>query len=213
MPPKIGIFYATREGQTRRIAERIAADLRERDFGVELHNVVDCPVGMDLRRFAGLILAASTHVGEHEAEMVTFVKHHLSQLETIPAAFLSVSLTAAGAERSDATPEERIRFSADLQKILDRFSEETGWLPQYVRPVAGALMYSKYNFLVKLVLRRIAKKAHAGTDTSRDYEYTDWEGLDHFATEFAEQLRLRERRIVPLPVALGDSNGVSLSKC
>jgi len=37
-------------------------------------------------------------------------------------------------------------------------------------------------------MRRIAKKAGAATDTSRDYEYTDWIGLDRFADELADEL-------------------------
>jgi hypothetical protein len=52
--------------------------------------------------------------------------------------------------------------------------------------VAGALLYSKYNPLVRFVMKRIAKEAGAATDTSRDYEYTDWVGLDRFVVELAE---------------------------
>ena len=38
----------------------------------------------------------------------------------------------------------------------------------------------RYNFLIRFVMKRIARKAGAPTDTSRDYEFTDWSTLDAF---------------------------------
>jgi menaquinone-dependent protoporphyrinogen oxidase len=183
----IGIFYATREGQTQRIAERVAADLKARGLDAEVRNLRDKAVDPGLNRYAAAVLAASVHAGRHEPEMATFVKEHRAELESMPAAFLSVTLSEAGAERADATQEEHARFTADVQKMLDDFFQETGWHPARVKPVAGALLYTKYNFLLRFVMKRIAKKSGAETDTSRDYEYTDWVALDHFVDELARE--------------------------
>ena len=57
--------------------------------------------------------------------------------------------------------------------------------PAHVLPVAGALAYSQYNFIIRFVMKRIARKAGAPTDTSRDYEFTDWSTLDSFIKEAA----------------------------
>jgi menaquinone-dependent protoporphyrinogen oxidase len=84
--------------------------------------------------------------------------------------------------------EERARFSADVEKMLKHFYEETGWHPKRVKPVAGALLYKKYSMLIRFVMRRIARRAEAETDTSRDYEYTDWAALDRFVNEFADEI-------------------------
>lgn len=183
----IGVFYATREGHTHKIAERVAGDLRKRGFEAA---VVDLrgDAAIDLKDYSAAILAASVHIGQHEPEMVDFVKRHRAELEAMPAAFLSVTLSEAGAERASATPEEHARFVADVQGMLDRFFQETGWHPRRVKPVAGALLYTKYNFLIRFVMRRIARKAGAATDTSRDYEYTDWVALDHFVEELAQEI-------------------------
>ncbi len=108
----------------------------------------------------------------------------------MPAAFISVTLSEAGAERPSATPEERARFAADVQKVLEAFLKETGWRPKRVKPVAGALLYTKYNFLVRFIMKRIAKTTGAETDTSRDYEYTNWAALDRFADELARDFVL-----------------------
>jgi menaquinone-dependent protoporphyrinogen oxidase len=51
--------------------------------------------------------------------------------------------------------------------------------------VAGALPYSKYNFFIRFIMRRIAAQAGGDVDTSRDYEYTDWGAVDRFASQFA----------------------------
>ena len=77
--------------------------------------------------------------------------------------------------------------SGDVQKVLDRFFAETGWHPQHVKPVAGALLYTQYNFLIRFVLKHIAKQAGGSTDTSRNHDYTDWIALDQFVAALAEE--------------------------
>ena len=178
------ILYATREGQARRIAEHLAATVRSRGGAAEVVDASRVPPGFSLDAYAGAILCASVHVGKHEAEMSKFVKQHRDELERMPAAFLSVSLSEAGAEAEGATPEQRTRSAAEAQRMIDAFLEETGWHPSKIRAVAGALMYTKYNFLVRFVMKQIARQAGGSTDTSRDHEYTDWEALDKLVDEF-----------------------------
>jgi menaquinone-dependent protoporphyrinogen oxidase len=195
MPKRIGVLYATREGHTRRISERVAHDLRARGFDVELRNLQDGDAAaVHPNDYPAVVLAASVHSGKHERKMVKFVKKYRTELEQLPAAFLSVTLSEAGAEMSDTTLEKRARFSADVQKVIDKVFEATGWRPDRVKPVAGALLYSKYNPLVRFVMKRIAKEAGAATDTSRDSEYTDWVGLDRFVDELADEFSLSAPR-------------------
>ncbi|HSR05522.1 MAG TPA: flavodoxin domain-containing protein [Bryobacteraceae bacterium] len=184
----IGVLFATREGHTRRIAEHVAADLRVRGLYPEVENLRERAAAINLRDYSGVILAASVHAGEHEAEMVKFVKAHRGALEAIPAAFLSVTLSEAGAERSDATPLEHAQFVAEVEQMIDKFFEETGWHPQRVKPVAGALLYTRYNVLLRFLMKRIARKSGGSTDTSRDHIYTDWQALDQFVDEFALEI-------------------------
>jgi menaquinone-dependent protoporphyrinogen oxidase len=47
--------------------------------------------------------------------------------------------------------------------------------------IAGALRYSRYPLPLRWFMRRIAKQAGGDTDTSRDYEYTDWGRVDDYA--------------------------------
>jgi menaquinone-dependent protoporphyrinogen oxidase len=109
--------------------------------------------------------------------MKTFVRGHLRQLEELPTALLSVSLAEASAEDQTASPDKRARARVDVKKGIDTFLLETGWQPSQIGAVAGALMYLKYNFLVRFVMKRIARTAGGPTDASRNYEFTDWATL------------------------------------
>ena len=177
------VLYATREGHTRRIAEHIAATVRARGHEAAVVDAAHLPEGFALDHYAAAVVAASVHVGKHEKEIVEFVKLHRAELERIPAVFLSVSLSEAGVEDPAATPEHRAQAAADVRRMIDVFLKETGWHPSKVRAVAGALSYSRYNFLVRFVMKRIAKSQGASMDTSRDHDLTDWAALDHIVDE------------------------------
>jgi menaquinone-dependent protoporphyrinogen oxidase len=182
---RAAVLFATREGQTRRIASRIADDLRDRGVQADLIDVAD-GAGIDFSGYDTACVAASVHVGHHEREMIGFVRKHRDELVRLGAAFVSVTLSEAGAEDPKRTEQERRQSAADVQRMLDVFYAETGWHPDRVLPVAGALAYSKYNFIVRAIMRRIARKAGAPTDTSSDYEFTNWVAVDRLAGELAK---------------------------
>lgn len=182
------ILYATREGHTHRIADYLAAALKTRGMAVEQHNVKECSDPLDLSGYAAAILAASVHMGEHEREMVAFVKRYREALDRLPSAFLSVSLSEAGVEDRTASEANREKAKADVERMLAAFFEETGWHPARVAPVAGAMLFTQYGFLLRFVMKRIARLAGASTDTTCDHVYTDWSGLDRFANDFVLQL-------------------------
>jgi menaquinone-dependent protoporphyrinogen oxidase len=182
---RIAIFFATREGQTLRIAERLSADLRARGVETDVFDVRHAPKPVDWTRYATAVVAASVHTGKHAPEMVSFVRRHRTQLEQLNAAFLSVSLSERGVEDATLPEQRRRQHAADVAMLIERFVKDTGWRPSRVLPVAGALAYRRYNLLVRFVMKRIAAEAGAPTDTSRNYDLTDWEKIDGFAAELA----------------------------
>ena len=157
------IFYASVEGHTARIAERIALRLRERGMSVDLRTGDAPPAAF--ARYDGVIVGASVHYGRHPARLA-------KQLPRDPAqrtAFFSVSLTAN-------------------PRYAERFLRRARWRPQLSATFAGALRYSRYGTFKRLVVRAFAAMGGHGTDISRDYEYTDWLAVDGFAAAFAERL-------------------------
>jgi len=111
---RVGVFYATREGHTARIAEHVASALRRVGIIVEVSNIRHAEP--DLAGYSAVILAASVHAGTHEREMAAFVRRHIAQLGRVPAAFISVTLSQAGVEMPNATPEQRAQAAADVQR-------------------------------------------------------------------------------------------------
>lgn len=182
------IVYATREGQTHRIAEHIAAEIRARGGTADVMNARDVEATRALPGCSAVVVAASVHAGRHEPEMVRFVREHKAALEAMPAAFLSVSMGEAGAEDQGASPEIRAQARSDVAEQIKGFFDSTGWHPARVQPVAGALLYTKYNFIVRFVMKLIVKKKGGSTDTSRDHEYTDWAALDRFVGDLLREL-------------------------
>jgi len=192
MNPRCLVVYATREGQARKVAERMAATLGAHGAVVQVHDASALDQRFVFDGVAGVILVASVHVGKHEREMVKFVREHREALDRTWAAFVSVSMSAATVEGSDRSVDAKERASGRVRLAFDQFAKETGWRAPVTLPVAGALRYSQYGFFVRWFMRAIAKRTGADTDTSRDYEYTDWAAVDRFASGFADAVRARD---------------------
>ena len=133
--------------------------------------------------YATAFVAASVHGQRHEREMIEFARRYRDDLRRIGAVFISVSMSEAGAEDMHAPAARREQSAGDAQRMIDVFIKQTGWKPERYLPVAGALLYRQYNVLVRFVMKQIAKKNGGPTDTSRDYEFTDWPALDRFVDE------------------------------
>jgi len=182
--PKVAVFYATREGHCERVANRVADVLRRHGFDPCVENVRTVAKDRGVDPYRGAILIASVHVGEHETEMVAFVRNERAGLKRMPTAFLSVSLTEATAEDEQAAPAVRAKARADVQATMDRFFTATEWRPTEARAVAGALPYTHYGFFKRVLMKLIVAKTHGPTDASKDYEFTHWAELETFVKVF-----------------------------
>jgi menaquinone-dependent protoporphyrinogen oxidase len=184
------ILYATREGQSRRIAEHAAARLRRKELPVQILDAAELPPAFALERYAGALLVAPVHAGQHARELRRLLIDWRAQLERLPTRLLSVSLSQAGAEMGSASAAQRSKAAQDVQQLITLLCKQTGFAASNVSPVAGALAYTQYSFLKRLLMRRIARQAGGATDTSRDHVYTDYARLDGIVDEFAAQLPL-----------------------
>lgn len=170
---RILVLYGTTDGQTGKIAHFVGDELHS--LGAEVDVVDAATASPDPAGYGGVVVAASVHAGGYQRPVIRWAAAHAGALHARRTAFLSVCL---GVLQQDPA------VQADLEKIRKRFIAQTRWTPTQTRMVAGALKYSQYGWLKRLVLRRIARKAGGGTDTSRDYEYTDWNELRTFAETF-----------------------------
>jgi menaquinone-dependent protoporphyrinogen oxidase len=177
------IVHASKYGQTAKIADRMADVLHAEGIdGVVMH-AEQVPVTIDLTAFSGVIVAAPVILQGHPKSARRFVLRHRVTLDSRPTAFVSVSGSAAGKE---------LRHLLACEKMIEEFLKKTDWQPSCTASFAGAYAYTKYGPIVKWVMKRIAKAEGAPTDTSRDFEFTDWHAVDMFAIDFAATVRDQE---------------------
>jgi menaquinone-dependent protoporphyrinogen oxidase len=178
------IVYATREGHTRRVADRLSGSLQSKGMFVEVADAARLTAELDLRSYDGVILAGSVHVGRHEPELIRFVKQHRAALQQLRAAFVSVSMSQAAVESTSTTRKQREEATARVRAAFALFEHETGWTPDRTLAVAGALLYRHYWPIVRFIMRAKARSAGAPTDVKRDHVLTDWSALDRFGEDF-----------------------------
>lgn len=176
MAPKIALVYASRHGHVRAIAERLAsiAAIRRCECAVidVKHAHANALDGCD-----AAVIAGSVHFGRHAGTLRRFVARKLARLSSIPTAFVSVSGSAAA-----------LNGRAEAEKYIDDFIRVTGWRPDLRLSVAGAVLYTKYGPITRLMMKFASRTAGRDTDTTRDYVYTNWSEVDQFMHGFIDTL-------------------------
>ncbi len=169
---KVLIVYATTEGQTRKIAQHIAA--RSRDLS---HEVTICDSGavtrrLDIKEFDAVFIAGSVHQERHQDSIIDFVIAHKEKLQGKTSAFISVSLSAVLESGHD-----------EAQGYVNRFMTTTNWKPDHILLLGGALRFGEYDYFKQQIVKHIVMKRGDEELSNQDYEFTDWEALDHFVDE------------------------------
>lgn len=174
------VAHASSYGQTRRIAEAIASQLRARGHEVELGDVFAgrCPLPPP-EDYDAVILGSRVHAGQHAPEIVEYIVANRAALALVPTAFFSVSMAAA-------TP----NAGPDPEGYLERTFRLASWRPQRAVAFAGALHYRAYGRVMRWFMKLVSKRAGHPTDTSRDHELTDWAAVRGFADQFADDLAI-----------------------
>lgn len=177
MALKIAIIYASRHGHVRAIVGQLAAIAALRRAECTLYDAAarqhrdmtdDCDA---------VVIAGSVHFGRHARVLRRFVERKLTLLSSVPSAFLSVSGSAA-----------TLDGRAKAEEYVTAFLRVTGWRPDLTECVGGAVLYTKYDPITRLVMKFASRTAGRGTDTSRDYDYTNWSAVDAFMHQFVDTI-------------------------
>ena len=118
MKTKIGIVYATVDGQTLKICNAIKNELVEKDNAVELFSIEDFKG--KLTDFDTFIIGSSIRYGKHNPKIIEFINQNKALLEKVENAFFSVNLVARKPEK--ASPETNPYFIKFLKTI--------NWIPK-----------------------------------------------------------------------------------
>jgi menaquinone-dependent protoporphyrinogen oxidase len=173
---RILILFGTTDGHTAKIAHAVADTLMTEGCSVDVVNARQGTVDVTPEPYDGVIVAASVHIGSFQKPVARWVARHARALDAKPTAFLSVCLGIL---------EHDPKVRQDLDQIVGKFLKATGWHPTRRHFVAGATPFTKYNFIKRWIMKRIAAKTGGDTDTSRDIEYTDWGDLRAITRSFA----------------------------
>ena len=172
------VLYHSYDEQTARIARRIGDVIAADRHAVTLQRF-NGPGALDgIARYDAIVVGAAIRYGHHDRELEKEVAKHAAHLAAMPNAFFSVCLSAGG---PGCKPEAARHY-------IEAFCRKTGWKPREVTSLAGALQYRKYGAFNRFMMKLIVGHAGGDTDTSRDYEYTDWAAVERFAQAFVQRL-------------------------
>jgi menaquinone-dependent protoporphyrinogen oxidase len=174
---RILVVYGSKYGQTERVAYRIGGILMDAGHVVDIYRGDRLPHALSLADYDGVLVAASVLMGHHQRYIRGFAGRHAGRLNGAPSAFVSVCGAAGGDPRQ-------------AQAYIDALLRETGWHPTIARSFTGAVAYTQYGWLFRHILKLINRRKGLPTDTSRDWDFTDWNEVERFAKELAVTLAL-----------------------
>jgi menaquinone-dependent protoporphyrinogen oxidase len=169
------IAFASTEGQTFKIANRISERMTKRGHNVFTYDTSSVYEVPDVDKFDAVIVAGSVYEGQHQASIVNFAMAHRDQLSRKRSAFISVSLSAAWEDGQ-----------AEAREYIDNFIALTKWVPRHTLLIGGALRYSECDYFERQMVQAIAAKHKIASPGDGNYEFTDWNAVDRFVDRFLE---------------------------
>ena len=169
---RILIAYATTDGHTRRICERLKQVMENRGRQVTVALLADAGA-MDLNSFERMVIGASIRYGHHQPIVAEFIGRHQTFLESRPSAFFSVNIVARKPNKN--TPE--------TNPYCRKFLQSISWQPRLTAVFAGKLDYPKYGFFDRQMIRFIMLITKGPTDPTAVVEFTDWAQVEAFGQE------------------------------
>ena len=168
------IIYSSTDGQTKKICETIKdCSINKNEFSIfSIEGVSQ----LKLEEYDEIIIGASIRYGRHSPKIYKFIKKNKDLIEKRKNAFFSVNVVARKPEKN--TPE--------TNPYIKKFLKKTGWQPMKLGVFAGKIDYPRLNFINKSIIRLIMFMTKGPTDTSKIYDFTNWESVKKFTKEFNE---------------------------
>ena len=176
---RILAVYGSDYGQAEAVLRRVAGVLASRGHDVTVFKGNAVPAGLAVEGFDGVVIAASVIMGRYQAYIREFVRRHAAALRARPGAFISVN---------GASPESNLAWRSAAQQYVAEFLKNTAWAPRWTATFSGALRYRRYGLVTRWIMKMISRRNGGPTDTTQDYEFTDWNAVDRFANDLAGAL-------------------------
>jgi menaquinone-dependent protoporphyrinogen oxidase len=173
------IVYGTSHGHTEKVVTRISRGLGGAGHRVTVWKGDEVAANGSIGEFDAFLVAGSVIFGWHQRYLEAFVRRNLGRLNAAPSGFVSVCGALAGTWSHGP---------AEARRYITAFLARTGWRPGLTRSFAGGLPYTRYGFFTRWLMYFISRATGRPTDTTRDWDLTDWEAVDLFTAEVGARI-------------------------
>ena len=173
------LYYATHDGQARRITEHIFQRLGSETIAAPQDVGAAVPTATAIAGASVIVLVAAVRYGKHLPQADRFLSVYRAVQPPPPLALASVNLTARKPAKTTATG------NAYLRKTIARHH----LTPAVAVAFAGRLDYPRYSWWDRQIIRFIMLLTGGPTDPRTSVEYTSWPAVDAFADRIVELQR------------------------
>ena len=160
-------IYSSSNGQSLKICEALNKNKESSIIDMDTSKTTK------LDNFDQIVIGASVKYGDHNKKVYEFVKKNRVLLEKKKTVFFSVNATARKSEKN--TPK--------TNPYIIKFLKKTNWTPDHIGVFAGMIDFPNYNFIEKYIIKLIMWITNGPTDTSKTFEFTNWEDVKKFSEE------------------------------
>jgi menaquinone-dependent protoporphyrinogen oxidase len=171
------VLYATRDGQSRRIARHVVERLAALGNSAIAYDLAaESPAPADVADAPAVVVVAAVRYGRHLPEAGRFLAQYRRLAAPPPLALASVNLTARKPDKN----------TVETNPYLRKLIASSGARPAVAIALAGRLDYPRYRWLDRQIIRAIMWLTGGPTDPRTCVEYTSWAAVDVFAARIAE---------------------------
>ena len=160
-------IYSSSNGQSLKICKALNKNKESLIIDIDMLKTAN------LDNFDQIVIGASVKYGDHNKKVYEFVKKNMVLLEKKKTVFFSVNATARKSEKN--TPK--------TNPYIIKFLKKTNWTPDHIGVFAGMIDFPNYNFIEKYIIKLIMWITNGPTDTSKTFEFTNWEDVKKFSEE------------------------------
>ena len=168
MSGKMGILYATVDGHTLKISNKLKEQLLLNKQDIELFSIDE--FNGKVSDYDKFIIGSSIRYGLHHKKIIEFIKTHKAELDEVKTAFFSVNLVARKPEKN----------KPDTNPYVIKFFKTIDWKPTIVEVFAGMLDYKRYKPFDRIMIQFIMWMTKGPTDRNTVIEYTNWDKVKEF---------------------------------
>ena len=136
MKVKIGVLYATVDGQTLKICNKLKDELEKVNNSVELYSIDN--FNKEISDFDKFIIGSSIRYGVHHKKIIEFINTNKVTLDNVKNVFFSVNLVARKPEKNTPT----------TNPYVIKFFKTINWKPSIIEVFAGNSIIKNILFLI-----------------------------------------------------------------